>query len=98
MIGLSEEEIKGKILHNIARKRQQYINRRDAVKGFPSHMIKEALSALDNIVKEGLLLPFKKGECVGVNISQKSEVERLIRIFIETRFAKRYERNSADKS
>lgn len=86
--------MKGKILHNIARKRQQYINRRDAVKGFPSHMVKEALNVLDSMVKEGLLLSFKKGECVGVNIGEKAEVERLIRMFLETRFVKRDERDN----
>lgn len=92
MIRLTAEEIRGKILHNIARKRQQYINRRDAVKGFPSHMVKEALHVLDEMVKEGLLPIFKKGECVGVNIGEKAEAERLITIFMNTRFANRYEK------
>lgn len=90
MIELSEEEIKGKILYNIKRKRQQYINKRDSVKGFPPHIIKHAMKIRDNMIKEGLLKPFKKGECVGVNIAHKEEVSRLIKIHLDRRYSEIY--------
>lgn len=83
---LSEEEIKGKILYNIKRKREQYINKRNAVKSFPPHLTKEVTKILDSMVKEGLLIPFKKGDCVGVNISRKEEVLRLIKIHLDRRY------------
>jgi len=90
MIELSEEEIKGKILYNIKRKRQQYIDKRDAVKGFPPHMIREAMKILESMVREGLLVPFKKGDCVGANMGQKQEILRLIKIHLEKRYAGMY--------
>ena len=62
MIELSDDEIRGKILYNIKRKRQQYINKRDAVKGFPPHLVKGAMIVLDKMVKDGLLKTFKKGD------------------------------------
>jgi len=87
MIELSEEEIKGKILYNIKRKRQQYSNKRDSVKGFPPHMIKDAINMVDKMIKEGLLIPFKKGECVGTNMSRREEILRLIKLHLEKRYS-----------
>ena len=86
---LSEEETKGKILHKLARWKkfgQVYTDKRDAVKGFPSHLINQALEAVDEMVKKRLLLPWKKGKCVSINIREREEVDRLIKLFLESKF------------
>ena len=90
MISLSEEEIKAKILHNIARKRQQYINKKQAIAAFPQHMKKEAVKILEKMVKEGLLKEFKKKECVGINTSQFEEVTRLLKLHRDKQYSKMY--------
>ncbi|MBI4182198.1 MAG: hypothetical protein HY520_04500 [Candidatus Aenigmarchaeota archaeon] len=83
---LTDEEIRGKIIYNIKRKREQYINVRNAVKGFPPEMFKEVSQVLRDMLKEGLLLPFKKGQCVGVNMAAREEVLRLIEVHLQKRY------------
>ena len=87
---LTDEEIKGKILDKLSRWRKfgaSYTDKRDAVKGLPPHLAGKGLKLVDEMVKDGLLLMWKIGKCVSINLEMRNEVERLIKLFLEKKYA-----------
>ncbi|MBI4021334.1 MAG: hypothetical protein HY369_03760 [Candidatus Aenigmarchaeota archaeon] len=80
MISLTEEQIRAIVVHNISRKREQYINVHFAVKSLPPHLRNEALRIVKAMVKDGLLFA-KKGDCVGIRRERIDEIHRLLEVY-----------------
>jgi len=90
MLDLTDEEMKGKILDKLARWKKfgaSYTDKRDAVKGLPPHLTGKGLKLVDEMIKDRLLLTWKVGKCVSVNLKMRNEVERLIKLFSEKKYA-----------
>jgi hypothetical protein len=89
MLEMTDEEIKGRILHKLSRWRKfgaSYTDRRDSVKGLPPHFI--GLKLVEEMIKDNLLIAHKGGKCVSINLDQRKEVERLINLFLEKKYTK----------
>ncbi len=86
----TDEEIKGKILHKLARG-GKFEHSHTAVehlqKGFPRHLIGRVKENIQELKKKRLLLtkPTNYGEQVSINVDMTDEVMRYITLFIKRR-------------
>lgn len=69
-----------------------YTDKRDAVKGLPSHLVGKGLELVEEMVKDGFLMEHKNKACVSINLEKKDEVNRLRSLFLEKKFAKQIRR------
>jgi len=85
---LTDEEIKGKILHKLTR-RGKFEHSHTAIeflqKGFPKDLIGKVKDMIKELKKEGILLskPTVSGEHISINLDKIDEVMRYIDIFIK---------------
>ncbi len=83
----TDAEIKGKILHKLARFGKfeashtaiEYLQ-----KGFPTHLIGRAKEMIEELKREGILKPKRTnyGEQISINVSEKEKVMKYIEIFL----------------
>jgi hypothetical protein len=95
MIGLTDEEIKGKILDKLVRWKKfmaSYTDKRDSVKGLPPHLRGEALNLIDEMVKDRILIEHKGKKCISINLTKMDEVNRLRAVFLEKKYTKNLRR------
>ncbi|MBI4146431.1 hypothetical protein HY489_03780, partial [Candidatus Woesearchaeota archaeon] len=82
----TKELIKGKILYKLARK-EKYEESHTAVenlsKGFPKHLAGKAKEAIEELIKENIILskPTNYGLQVSINVDKNEIVELLIEQF-----------------
>jgi len=83
----SDEEIKGKILHKLTRFGKfeaSHTAIENLQKGFPSHLQGKAKELVQDLKKEGILLPKRTnyGEQISINLGKKDKVMEYIEIFL----------------
>lgn len=89
-MALTDEEIKGKILHKMSRKGKfsaSHTATDNLSKGFPGHEIGRVKALVKEMKREGLLIskPTFYGEQVSINLEQHEEVLRLIDVFLRSK-------------
>ncbi len=87
---LTDEEIKGKILHKMSRLGKfnaSHTSVDNLPKGFPGHEIGRVKDIVKQMKREGLLMskPTSYGEEVSINLEKHSEVLRLIDVFLKSK-------------
>lgn len=84
----TDAEIKGKILHKLAR-RGKFEHSHTAIehlqKSFPSHLVGRVKEMIAELVKEGLLIPkpTNYGEHISINVQRNEKVMEYITIFLK---------------
>ena len=84
----TDEEIKGKILHKLAR-RGKFEHSHTAIehlqKSFPSHVVGRVKEMISELIKEGLLLPkaTNYGEHISINVQRNDRVMEYINLFLK---------------
>ncbi len=93
MKSINEDEMKGKIIERLIRYgiigANVYKNIRIVKSLFRKHLVGKAYRLVEEMIKDGILISHKGGDCISVNLSSadlKAEVDRLIEIFLKTKF------------
>lgn len=87
---ISDEEIKGKILHKMSRKGKfsaSHTSVDNLPKGFPAHEIGRVKAIVKEMKREGLFIvkPTFYGEQVSINLERPEDVLRLIHVFLRSK-------------
>lgn len=85
---MSEEEewFKFKILWNLKKKRRwgkKHTPIKNVTNGLPGDKIGDCLSVAQQLLKDRVLLPHKKGKNVSLNVRSKKEIEEFLASYVE---------------